>query len=236
MKTKSMWGKPPKRLYKLIKLAENDFGRDINACIVGCSDGKFLLPFSRKHYRVVGYDIDEIALYGGNEQFPIVNKKIKYKYDKNFISQKYDLETKKVLGVVERLKQEGLSKYAKIEKRDFYKSKNTKKFNVVFTSCSLHYSINKDLTLKEKIKRLQDIVVQAGYLYIDYMIATEDADYEQYSKNKFYRTGEMAKYFDKNWKIIFIRENSQPTFEGAHVDRVTDHFHKFGYILAKKIK
>lgn len=236
MKTKSIWGNPPKRLYKFIKLAENYFGGNINACIVGCSDGKFLMPFVRKHYKVVGYDIDEIALYGGNKLFPIVNKKVKYNYDKNFISRKYELEIKKVPGVIERLKQEGLNKYAKIQRRDFYKSRNKEKFNIVFTSCSLHYSINKNLTLKEKTKKLQDIVSNGGYLYIDYMMATEDSDYERYSANKFYRTDEVAKYFGRDWEIIHIRENLKPTFEGAHVDRAIDHFHRFGYILAKKVK
>jgi len=236
MKTKSIWGNPPKRLYQFIKLAENDFGGNINACIVGCSDGKFLLPFARKHYKVVGYDIDKIALCGGNKLFPIVNKKVKYNYDKSFISKKYELETKKVPGVIERLKQEELNKYAKIQRRDFYKSKNKERFNAVFTSCSLHYSINKDLTLEEKTKKLQDIVAKDGYLYIDYMIAIEDSDYGKYSANKFYRTGEMAKYFGKEWEIIHVRKNSKPTFEGAHVDCVIDHFHRFGYILAKKVK
>ncbi len=234
MKTKSIWGNPPKRLYKLIKMDENDFGKNIDACIVGCSDGKFLIPFARKHYKVIGYDIDEVALYGGYEQFPIINQKVKYSYDKNFTSKKYELETKMVPGIIERLKKEKLSNYAEIEKRDFYKSDNNKKFNIVFTSCSVHYSVNKDLTLAEKTKKLQDIVIDGGYLYIDYMMATEESDYKQYPANKFYRAGEIIKYFRKNWKIIYVRENSKPTFEGAHVDRVVDHFHKFGYILAKK--
>ena len=49
---------------------------ECDACIVGCSDGKFLIPFARKHYKVSGYDIDEVALYGGYEQFPIINQKL----------------------------------------------------------------------------------------------------------------------------------------------------------------
>lgn len=236
MKTKSIWGSPPKRLYKLIKLAENSFGRNINACIIGCSDGKFLMPFARKYYKVTGYDVDEISLYGGYEQFPIVNKKVKYSYDRNFISQKYKLETKKVLGIVERLKQEDLKKYVKVERKDFYKLDDVEKFNIVFTSCSLHYSINKDLTLAEKVKKLQSIVDIGGYLYIDYMMAIEALDYKQYPANKFFRMGEMIRYFGKTWKVIHVRENLQPSFEGAHVDRVIDHFHKFGYILARRIK
>ena len=40
MKTKSIWGNPPKRLYKLMNIAKKDWGRDFTACIVGCSDGK----------------------------------------------------------------------------------------------------------------------------------------------------------------------------------------------------
>ena len=82
MKTKSIWGTPPKRLYNLIKIAEQDFGKDFTACIVGCSDGKFLMPFARKQIKVVGYDIDDVALYGGIKDFPIVDQKVKYEYKK----------------------------------------------------------------------------------------------------------------------------------------------------------
>ena len=65
MKTKSIWGNPPTRLYKLINLAKEKWGTNFSACIVGCSDGKFLMPFAREKIKVTGYDIDDIALYGG---------------------------------------------------------------------------------------------------------------------------------------------------------------------------
>lgn len=236
MKTKSIWGNPPKRLYNLINLAEKDFGNNFNACIVGCSDGKFLLPFARRTIKVTGYDIDDVALYGGNKDFPIVKNKVKYKYDKDFISENYSLINKRVFGIVERLNAENLSKYAIIEKRDFYKQSPTEKFDVVFTSCSLHYSVNKDFTLEDKTKKLQNIVKTGGYLYIDYMMAIDENDFEKYPKEKFYRKNEILNYFDDNWRIISFRENYNPTFEGAHVDCVKDHFHRFGYILAKKVR
>ena len=70
MKTKSIWGNPPKRLYKLINLGKKQWGNDFTACIVGCSDGKFLMPFARDGINVTGYDIDDVALYGGNKMFP----------------------------------------------------------------------------------------------------------------------------------------------------------------------
>lgn len=235
MKTKSIWGNPPTRLYKLLNLAKKEWGKNFTVCIVGCSDGKFLMPFARNEIKVTGYDIDEVALYGGNKDFPIIKKKIKYEYNPEFISKKYDLENKRVLGVTERLKIEQIDEFADIKKRDFYRTENDEKFNVVFTSCSLHYSANQDFTLEEKTNKLQDIVLPNGYLYMDYMMAIDEKDYKTYPANKFYRKNEIKKYFDNTWEIISFRENNFPTFEGAHVDCTRDHFHRFGYILARKI-
>ena len=236
MKTKSIWGNPPKRLYKLINIAKKDWDTNFTACIVGCSDGKFLLPFAREHIKVTGYDIDDIALYGGVKEFPVVKNRKIYKYKLNFKSKDYKLESKRVLGIVERLEKENLSKYAKIEKRDFYRNLPSEKFNVVFTSCSLHYSANKEFTLKEKTEQLQKIVKKNGYLYMDYMMAIDEDDYKLYPKEKFYRKNEILDYFDDNWEILIFRENHNPTFEGAHVDCVKDHFHRFGYLMARRIK
>ena len=236
MKTKSIWGNPPKRLYKLINLAENKFNKNFNACIVGCSDGKFLMPFARKGYLVTGYDIDDIALFGGEKDFPIVKEKRIYKYSKNFKSKEYALERKRVFGTVERLEKENISNNAIIEKRDFYKNLPNKKFDVVFTSCSLHYTVNKDFTLKDKTEKLQSIVAKKGLLYMDYMMAIDEDDYINYPDTKFFRKGEIKNYFNDNWKIISIVENNKPTFEGAHVDCVRDHFHRWGYVLAERLK
>lgn len=236
MKTKSIWGNPPTRLYKLIKIAKQDWGKEFTACIVGCSDGKFLMPFAREGIKVTGYDIDDIALYGGIKAFPIIKEKIKYPYSPDFESKTFELEDKKVLGVVDRLKIENIDNNANIEKRDFYKHLPKEKFNVVFTSCSLHYSVNKEFTLEDKTKKLQSIVMPNGYLYIDYMMAIDEDDYNTYPSEKFYRKKEILNYFDDSWEIISYRENNNPSFEGAHVDCVKDHFHRFGYILAKKVK
>lgn len=140
------------------------------------------------------------------------------------------------MGVCKRLKKENLSGNAIIEKRDFYKNVPDEKFDVVFTSCSLHYSVNKEFTLNDKIKKLQSIVSKNGLLYIDYMMAIDENDYENYPKTKFFRKGEIKNYFDDDWHIISLVENNRPNFEGAHVDCVKDHFHRWGYILAEKIK
>ena len=235
-KTKSIWGNPPKRLYKLINLAEQSFDNNFSSCIVGCSDGKFLMPFARKGHLVVGYDIDNIAMFGGEKDFPIRNDNHKYKYSNDFVSINYPLEKRKVAGLKERLDIEHLSHKAKIELLDFYKNTPNEKFDVVFTSCSLHYSVNSCFNLQEKIEKLQSIVNINGYLYIDYMMAIEENDYSKYPKEKFFRKGEILNYFEDNWEIIHLKENNFSSFEAAHVDCTIDHFHRFGYILARRLK
>lgn len=236
MKTKSIWGKPPTRLYKLLDKSKKEFNSNFTACIVGCSDGKFLMPFARNGIYVTGYDIDDIALYGGEKVFPIIENKKKYVYSKKFKSKEYKTETRNVIGIVKRLDMENLRKYAFIEKRDFYRCAPKERFNVVFTSCSLHYSANQDFSLEVKTKKLQDIVLPKGYLYIDYMMAIDESDFINYPASKFYRKNEILKYFDNDWEILSFKENHFPTFEGAHVDCVKDHFHRFGYILARRLK
>ena len=57
-----------------------------------------------------------------------------------------------------------------------------------------------------------------------------------FPREKFYRKNEIINYFDSNWEIISFRENHSPSFEGAHVDCAKDHFHRFGYLLARRIK
>jgi hypothetical protein len=236
MRTKSIWGKAPTRLYRLIDLAEKECSEDFTSCIVGCSDGKFLIPFGRKKHRISGYDIDEIALFGGVKTFPVVISKVTHNYTQNFVPEQFDTEERIIHGCQERITQEGIEQYCNIEKRDFYHSTIEVKFDVVFTSCSLHYSINKDFTLKEKVDKLKDIVKMQGYLYIDYMMAINENDFEQYPESKFFRKGEMQQCFDMNWQILSLKENNKVSFEAAHVDVPYDHFHKFGYLLARRIK
>lgn len=236
MKTKSIWGYPPKRIYKLLHMVEQMPIKNKKICIVGCSDGKFLMPFARKKIFSTGYDIDETALFGGCKDFPIKKYNKKFKYDENFKSKQFPLETRKILGIKGRLKIENLEKYADIKLLDFYKNTPAEKFNLVFTSCSLHYSKNAYYTLKEKVEKLKSIVEIGSYLYIDYMMAIDENNYIKYPANKFFRKKEILNYFNDDFEIISLKENDIISFEGAHVDCVVDHFHKFGYVLARRIK
>ncbi len=236
MKTKSIWGNPPKRLYKLLNIIKSENRENPEVCIVGCSDGKFLMPFARAEIKVTGYDIDEIALYGGEKLFPVKEENKIYAYNAKFKSKDYPLEKRRVYGVCERLQLENLEAFANVKLLDFYRNPPNDKFDLVFTSCSLHYSKNAEFSLLDKVQKLGSIVKKGGYLYVDYMMAIDEDDYENYPDSKFFRKGQIKNMLSDSFEIISIKENSYPSFEGAHVDCVKDHFHRFGYIFARRIK
>ena len=63
MKTRSCWGDPPSRLYRFIRTIKPEFPHSARVCVIGASDGKFVLPFLRNGFHVTAYEIDDIALF-----------------------------------------------------------------------------------------------------------------------------------------------------------------------------
>lgn len=233
MKTTSCWGNPPSRLYHFI----NRLPPHINdVCIVGCSDGKFVFPFLRKGYRVTAIDIDKTALYGGMKQRPIERKKIEVlKYVSSNTRPQYDqlpTEAIQIDGLWKRCKKEHLTSNLNIIETDFYRNPPNKSFDVLFTSCSLQYKTNRSIPLEYIMNTLKNHVEIGGFLYMDYMMPLEDT--HDWKSDHFFRSGQIKQYFSNGWKILYNREMHHPIFEAAHIDRPEDHFHRFGYILARK--
>lgn len=238
MKTKSVWGNPPKRIYNIMRKLESEKDK-LQVCIVGCSDGKFVMPFARKGHHVTGYEIDDIALYGGKKVFPVPRKSIeKKKYIPSDTKPKFrelESEEKEIQGLIKRLNIEKLKDSVTIIKDDFYRSNTEKEFDLIFTSCSIQYKTNRDLGLETMLNKLKQPVKVGGYLYMDYMMPLEDR--HDWKSELFLRTGQIYNYFDKNmWEIVYCKELKEPVFEAAHADRPSDHFHRFGYVLARRLK
>ena len=68
------------------------------------------------------------------------------------------------------------------------------------------------------------------------MMALEEDDYEKYPNYKFFRNGEALKYLGNNFEIISYYEQKKPVFEAGHVVTTEDHFHRFGFLMAKRLK
>ena len=238
MKTKSAWGNSPKRIYNIIRKLEGQKLDNINVCIVGCSDGKFVLPFARHNIKVIGYAIDKVALYGGMKFFPIHREDIERKKyvssnDKPIFPE-IPCEQREIMGLKKRLEVEKLNSFVTIREQDFYRSETTEKFDLVFTSCSIQYKCNRDIGIHAMLSKLKKSVKIGGYLYMDYMMPLEDS--HTWKSELFLRTGQIYELFDESWKIEYVRESKTPILELAHVDRPSDHFHRFGYVLARRLK
>ena len=136
-------------------------------------------------------------------------------------------------GLLERVQKEKLEAKFELLEMDFYHNVSQNQYDAVFTSCSMQYKGNRDLSLQKALQRLQDAVKPGGLLYMDYMMPLEDS--HDWKSELFLRTGQIKAFFQNGWKIIHLRELKKPVFEAAHVDRPSDHFHRFGYILAEKL-
>ena len=237
MKTKSLWGQPPKRLYKFIDLVNQRADNMRHICVVGASDGKFVLPMLRKGLSVTAIEIDNIAIHGGEKIVPLPRKnvvKINYKECQG-VPEYPEIPYQKIMatGLLERVQKEKLEAKFELLEMDFYHNVSQNQYDAVFTSCSMQYKGNRDLSLQKALQRLQDAVKPGGLLYMDYMMPPEDS--HDWKSELFLRTGHIKAFFQNGWKIIHLRELKKPVFEAAHVDRPSDHFHRFGYILAEKL-
>lgn len=237
MKTKSAWGNPPSRLYKFREILLSKFGKNARVCIIGASDGKFVLPFLRSGLLVTAYELDEVAVYGGEKDFPVKRDFIEpLKYipnpDRNPIYQKIPSEKRKIPGLKKRVEAEGLEHLLTIKMENFYKNPPQENYEGVFTSCSIPYPCNFDIPVSEIMNALKNSVSKSGYLYMDYMLPLEDC--HTWRPQHYLRRGTVKNYFDDtDWEIVSLYEMNKPIFEAAHVDRPEDHFHRFGYVLAE---
>ena len=235
MKTKSLWGKAPSRIYAFVR-RYGDCIADGGVGVIGCSDGKFVFPFLRAGIRVCGFEIDSTALRGGEKVFPERGRAVNVGPYVKMVEKPVVVPCKSqsvyCQGLLHRLEQEKLTDLFTLQEKDFFHTETAQRFSAVVTSCSIQYKCNRDLSLAQAVGKLQRVVKKGGYLLMDYMMPLEDC--HQWKASVFARTGQMRKLFGKGWTIIYNVERKKPVFEAAHVDRPEDHFHRFGYILAQK--
>jgi hypothetical protein len=232
----SVWGQPRSRFYGLVRRVEASTRRRLSACVVGCSDGKFVLPLLRRGYAVAAYDIDAVALFG-TKIFPLPRRNVaRQPYVSFEHAESFPVlpsETRRVAGFEERAKAAGVDALAAIRHQDFYHRPPGGQFDLVFTSCSMQYKNNQDLPVAAVLRILQDHVIRGGHLAIEYMLPLEDG--HTWKAPHFLRTGQMRSFFSPaDWSVVSCREARHPLFEAGHVDRPQDHYHRFGYILARR--
>lgn len=212
-KTTSLWGRPPSRYYALLRRAESSrlAGR-LHLAVLGCSDGKFVLPAARRGFTVLAVDVDEIALFGGTKIGPDGPIHMP--------------------GLRARLESEGLSHQVEIVYGDLVEYEPTRPSDVVLTSGALQYSRNMKHPMDEMVGRLQSHVDINGLIYVDYMLPMED---RYRGRDNYPDRRQWARYFAGNeWRMIHHRV-LPPQFEAAHVDLPVDHEHHWGHLMAQRV-
>ncbi|KIF78049.1 hypothetical protein QR77_38025 [Streptomyces sp. 150FB] len=212
MKTASLWGAPPTRFYTFLQRLEQRTTGTPTLAVLGCADGKFVLPAARRGIKVWAIDIDEVTLFGG--------------YKDN------DGEQTRVPGLVSRLKTEGLEDLVEVRHGSFVDIHPERRFDGVFTSGALQYSNNTGNDLGDMVTRLGGLVREGGLLYIDYMLPHE----EKYKgRPNCPEAGWWKDYFRarSEWNVVYNRA-MRPTLDKAHLDYPVDHYHQWGHLLAER--
>lgn len=153
-RTASTWGTPPSRYYRFLSHVEHQLpNRRPSLTVVGCADGKFVLPAARRGWRVVAADLDE-RMIDGCEADPGVGLPVP------------------VPGLVRRLREEGLAHLVNVVRGDFMTS-DFPASDALWTSGALQYSNNIPYGIEALTDRLGTLLHESGHAYIEYMLPAE---------------------------------------------------------------
>ncbi len=178
--------------------------------VVGASDGKFVVPLAAAGYRVIAIERDPLALHGGEVCLP------------------GDVTTY-AMGLVARLKHEGLQDKVQVVERDFLAAAPCNgSCDAVWTSCSWHYSMNRRRSLAEFVGYMQRLVRPRGLFGAEFMMPTEESHFltEHYTSPE-----KLSRHFTDGWTILLTLRTSEFT-EHAHVGQLHDHAHRMGLLIA----
>lgn len=211
MKTKSVWDETKTFFPLFLKKIEDAFVRPGNICIVGASDGKFVIPLAEIGWRVIAIEVDKTAIYGGMVEFP-------------------GKQVREMKGLLGRLDAEGIHGNVETIVGNFLSCELPEACVGVFTSCAWHYSRNRGQPLGVFVERMQSILAPGGVFCAEYMMPCEQrhVGIEHYVQER-----QLLAHFQNGWDIL--EEFYTPVFpEKAHVGTVVDHVHRMGFLMAQK--
>ena len=198
LKTKSIWDNPSKIYYDFLRTIE-ELKLTKTICILGCSDGKFVLPAAKRGFKVLAIDIDKIALYGGTT---IVG-------DNKYVT----------MGLIKRTKIEKLMSFIEIVEENFMLYSPRQTFSGVFTSGSIHYEFNFEYKLEDMINKIKNYVSPGGLLLIEYI---HKSDSNNNPKKHFVTAKQIAFFFkEPEWTVTSNKkkdyiEEPNPRMASAH--------------------
>jgi cyclopropane fatty-acyl-phospholipid synthase-like methyltransferase len=129
-------------------------GPGLRLAVLGCSDGKYVLPAARRGIEVIAVDIDEVSLFGGT----------KVGVDGSDVHMP---------GLVWRLAVEGLGDRVTVVHDDLATVRLDPPCDLVFISGAIQYAVNLRHSMTDLIGNVQACVAPGGRLFVEYMLPVE---------------------------------------------------------------
>lgn len=214
-RTRSLWGPAPSRFYRLLRRVERSVpDRTPRAAVLGCSDGKFVLPAARRGFDVTAVDIDEVALHGGT-------------------TKTAEGDPIPMPGLARRLRTEGLEHKVEIVLGDLAETVIAP-CDLIFVSGALQYSYNLRHSMTDLMSGIQAMVSPGGYLYIEYMLPVRE---EQKGLDNYPPAGEWPGFFDTAEWTVLSNHLAAPAAENRDGAKVlgTHRYLRWGYLMARRV-
>jgi SAM-dependent methyltransferase len=209
MTTASIWEET--RTFFPLFLSEIEKRRARSVCVVGASDGKFVLPLARRGIHVFAIERNRTAVDGGPITLPGPISTL-------------------MPGLRKRLAEEGLADRVTIVGADLMDVADKWTADAVWTSCSWHYSVNHGRPLAEFIGSMSRLCrPRGGVLGAEYMMPVEP---RHFTIEHYPGEGQVRGHLT-GWRIDW--ETYTPAFvEAPHVEQLTEHVHRMGLIIATR--
>ncbi|MFD4857144.1 class I SAM-dependent methyltransferase [Streptomyces atratus] len=212
MQTPSMWRHTLTFFPQFLAALKEHAEPDSTVTVIGASDGRLVVPLAAAGYRVIAIERNPIALHGGEVQLP---------GDK----------TGHAVGLIDRLKHEGLYDRVQVVEDDFLAAEPAAtRCDAVWTSCSWHYSANHHQPLGEFVNRMQRLVRPGGLFGAEFMMPITQRHHmlEHYTSPE-----RLRQYFIGDWDVLLTLRTNEFA-EQAHVGQLQDHTHRMGLLLAAR--
>src|ERR1700747_2153340 len=148
--SRSAGGRTPRRFLRFLDDVQSETCGVPSLAVIGCADGKFVLPAARRRFRVTAIDTDERMLFGCPTE------------------REVGIATA-VAGLNARLAVEHLARAVSILQADFMQVRLTA-HDALWTSGALQYSSNEGYPIEEMLRKIRAFVKPTGLVGIEFML------------------------------------------------------------------
>ena len=175
----SSFGRVNTTFYSLLKFLNEKDGENLEVCDFGCLDGLHTIPFLKKGYLVDAFDMNEIYLYGGHIQMPII-------YEDGQVV----LQRRTMYGAEDRINIEGLHDRVRLYNKSIFECCN-RQYDVVYSKRGLSRKEYSHIPIKRKIEKLKSLVKDDGIMYLEYLMWLDDKNTDNLNPNQYLKQCEM---------------------------------------------